>query len=95
MGQFRRIGWVYGLLAALNGELALLVEKGFACLDGTEADDEETFLNPDSGQSLRELLPSCSARDDKANDRLARLRKTLRADTHCRLAPQLAAAKYL
>ena len=29
--------------------LALLVEKDFACLDGTEADNEDTFPNPNKG----------------------------------------------
>jgi hypothetical protein len=29
--------------------LALLVEKDFACLDGTEADNEDTFPNPNQG----------------------------------------------
>ena len=37
---------VYGRLDVWNGELMLLVEKDFACLDGTNADNEDTFPNP-------------------------------------------------
>lgn len=40
---------VYGSLDVCNGELALLVEKDFACLDGTDADNEDTFPNPNIG----------------------------------------------
>jgi len=29
--------------------LAVMVEKDFACLDGTEADNEDTFPNPNQG----------------------------------------------
>ena len=40
---------VYGRLDVCNGELSLLVEKDFACLDGTDADDKETYPNPNIG----------------------------------------------
>ena len=40
---------VYGRLDVWNGELMLLVEKDFACLDGTNADNEDTFPNPNIG----------------------------------------------
>jgi hypothetical protein len=30
--------------------LAVLVEKDFACLDGTDADNEDTFPNPSQGK---------------------------------------------
>ena len=40
---------VYGRLGICNGELALLVEKDFARLDGTDADDKETYPNPNIG----------------------------------------------
>ena len=33
------------------GTLALLIEKDFACLDGSEADNEDTFPNPNDGTS--------------------------------------------
>jgi hypothetical protein len=31
------------------GSLALLIEKDFACLDRSEADNEDTFPNPNAG----------------------------------------------
>ena len=31
------------------GSLALLIEKDFACLDRSEEDNEDTFLNPNAG----------------------------------------------
>ena len=35
---------------AIRGEvLAVLVEKDFACLDGSDADNEDAFENPNSG----------------------------------------------
>ena len=40
---------VYGNFAVCGGELALLVEKDFACLDGTDADSEDYFPNPNVG----------------------------------------------
>ena len=40
---------VYGRLYVWNGELMLLVEKDFACLDGTNADNEDTFPHPNIG----------------------------------------------
>jgi len=40
---------VYGRLDVCNGELMLLVEKDFACLDGTDADDKDTFPHPNIG----------------------------------------------
>jgi hypothetical protein len=40
---------VYGRLYVWNGELMLLVEKDFACLDGTNADNDDTFSNPNIG----------------------------------------------
>jgi len=47
---------VYGRLDVWNGELMLLVEKDFACLDGTNADNEDTFPNPTIGIVRRESL---------------------------------------
>ena len=40
---------VYGSFDVWNGELILLVEKDFACLDGTNADNEDTFPIPNIG----------------------------------------------
>ena len=40
---------VYGHLDVWNGGLALLFEKDFACLDGTDAGNEDTFPNPNVG----------------------------------------------
>jgi hypothetical protein len=40
---------VYGRAEVSEGELIMLVEKDFACLDGTEAENEDTFPNPDHG----------------------------------------------
>jgi hypothetical protein len=40
---------VYGCLNVCSGELALLVEKDFACLDGADADDKDCFPNPNVG----------------------------------------------
>jgi hypothetical protein len=40
---------VYGQLDVFNGELTVSVEKDFACLDGTVAENEDTFPNPNSG----------------------------------------------
>jgi hypothetical protein len=37
---------VYGRFDVWNGELILLVEKDFTCLDGTNADNEDTFPIP-------------------------------------------------
>ncbi len=47
-GSPEQVG-VYGCLDVCNGELALLVEKDFACLDGTDSDNEDTFPNPNIG----------------------------------------------
>jgi len=41
-----------GICGAFNvgpDQLALLVEKDFACLDGKDSDNEDTFANPKSG----------------------------------------------
>lgn len=40
---------IYGSVCVRNGELALLVEKDFACLDDANADNEDTFPNPNVG----------------------------------------------
>jgi hypothetical protein len=32
-----------------NGSLALLIEKDFACLDGSEAENQDAFPNPNAG----------------------------------------------
>lgn len=32
-----------------NGSLALLIEKDFACLDGSEEENRDTFPNPNAG----------------------------------------------
>jgi hypothetical protein len=40
---------VYGRFDVWNGELMLRVEKDFACLDGINADNEDTFPNPNIG----------------------------------------------
>ncbi len=40
---------VAGNLENGSGELALLIEKDFACLDGSSADNEDTFPNPNHG----------------------------------------------
>ena len=39
---------VYGTVDAGHDRLALLVEKEFACLDGKDEDNEDTFANPKS-----------------------------------------------
>jgi hypothetical protein len=40
---------LYGRIDVCSGELALLVEKDFACLDGRDDDNEDTFPNPNTG----------------------------------------------
>ncbi len=40
---------VYGRLDVWNGELMLLVEKDFACLDRLNADNEDALPNPNMG----------------------------------------------
>lgn len=40
---------IYGSVRVHNGELALLVEKDFACLDEADANNEDTFPNPNIG----------------------------------------------
>ena len=40
---------LYGRHDVYNGELTVSVEKDFACLDGTIAENEDTFPNPNSG----------------------------------------------
>jgi hypothetical protein len=40
---------VHGIHKVGDGELELLVEKDFACLDKKDADNEDTFANPNSG----------------------------------------------
>lgn len=40
---------LYGRLDVYNGELTVSVEKDFACLDGTVAENEDTFPNPNGG----------------------------------------------
>lgn len=40
---------IYGSVRVHSGELALLVEKDFACLDDANADNEDTFPNPNAG----------------------------------------------
>jgi hypothetical protein len=37
---------IYGESRTRNGVLTLAVEKDFACLEGSEADNEDTFPNP-------------------------------------------------
>jgi hypothetical protein len=37
---------IYGSLAVGSDQLALAVEKDFACLDGNDASNEDTFANP-------------------------------------------------
>jgi hypothetical protein len=32
-----------------RGSLALLIEKDFACLDRSDEENEDTFVNPNSG----------------------------------------------
>jgi len=39
---------IYGRVPVCGGELILLVEKDFACLDGTDAENRDTFPNPQS-----------------------------------------------
>jgi len=43
-----RVG-VSGTFDVGHDQLALLVEKDFACLDGNDVDNEDTFSNPNSG----------------------------------------------
>jgi len=38
-----------GTIDVGHDQLALLVEKDFACLDGKDADNEDTFANPKRG----------------------------------------------
>jgi hypothetical protein len=40
---------VHGVHKVGDGTLELLVEKDFACLEGKDADNEDTFANPSSG----------------------------------------------
>ena len=42
---------IYGESEIENGVLNLAVEKDFACLDGNEADNEDTFPNPNVGRA--------------------------------------------
>lgn len=37
---------IYASVRAGSQELAILVEKDFACLDGNDAEGEDTFANP-------------------------------------------------
>jgi hypothetical protein len=39
---------IYGAIDVGSGQLALAVEKDFACLDGKDAGNEDTFTNPKS-----------------------------------------------
>jgi hypothetical protein len=42
---------VYGSVAVSSGRLEIVVEKDWACLDGSEGADAETFPNPKMGKS--------------------------------------------
>ena len=42
---------IYGSATVGERELALIVEKDFACLDGSNRDNVDTFPNPKSGTS--------------------------------------------
>ena len=46
--QPRQVG-IYGRVAVAGGELELIVEKDFACLNGEAAENLDTFPNPKSG----------------------------------------------
>jgi hypothetical protein len=50
-GTTDQVGIVEDIALGNLGSLALLVEKEFACLDGSEADNEDTFPNPNAGTS--------------------------------------------
>jgi hypothetical protein len=40
---------IYGALDVGHGQLELIVEKDFACLDGSDAENADTFANPNQG----------------------------------------------
>jgi hypothetical protein len=42
---------IYGDVETAHGALALSVEKDFACLDRSDADNAETFPNPKAGEA--------------------------------------------
>jgi hypothetical protein len=42
---------IYGTIDSAGGPLELLVEKDFACLDGDEAANADTFPNPNAGSA--------------------------------------------
>ena len=46
--EAERVG-VSGTFDVGHDRLALLVEKDFACLDGNDVDNEDTFSNPNGG----------------------------------------------
>jgi hypothetical protein len=39
---------IYGSFEVGSDQLTLAVEKDFACLDGNDASNEDTFVNPKS-----------------------------------------------
>jgi len=41
---------IQGSFAVRDGELAILVEKDFACLDESHAENKDTFPNPNRGK---------------------------------------------
>ncbi len=40
---------LYGSLEVLHGKLELIIEKDFACLDRSDAENQDTFANPHMG----------------------------------------------
>jgi len=49
VGVTDQVGIAEDIALADLGSLALLIEKDFACLDQSEADNEDTFPNPNVG----------------------------------------------
>jgi hypothetical protein len=48
-GVTEQVGIAEEISLGQFGSLALLIEKDFACLDGSEEDNEDTFSNPNAG----------------------------------------------
>ena len=48
-GSSNQVGIAADISLGAFGSLALLVEKDFACLDGSEDDNQDTFPNPCAG----------------------------------------------
>ena len=46
-----QVGIAESISLGTVGSLALLIEKDFACLDGSDEDNQDTFANPNAGKT--------------------------------------------